>query len=412
MSNEKKGKIYDKNALRTIECRKRDLEKSLEQIRDVMEGGSTNLHALIQNEDGVINPEKLDQMVEDLMESLAHYKENFGEEPMPDTLREWYKSYLYCAILSPKYIYAHCMYWEYTTGKNFRDLSIYAKELMGYDSLQELIWTENHEWSSEIDVGEDFIFYMNDCLHKLFQKEMKEYYTEEEKQALSEVEPALEWSLEDRIDGYTIKEQIVYEEEQERKQEELLRQEENKRTEGLSETEEGKDAEELQKQIEIGIEIVTALETRRIRRQVESEEEENPGEVDLSKEERELYQYFDENGNPSDQPPYYDNTEFLEWEEQQEIENCVYLINCWEKTIPDPERLLKEYLRFRELFFKVDKSRFADDMRHMVDAYLYENEISAYSLDDTYALVDKAVNGTVERLQREIRRARFLNEQG
>ena len=90
MSNEKKGKIYDKNALRTIESRKRDLEKTLEQIRDVMEGDSTNLHALIQNEDGVINPEKLDQMVEDLMESLAHYKENFGEEPLCDSLSEIY----------------------------------------------------------------------------------------------------------------------------------------------------------------------------------------------------------------------------------------------------------------------------------------------------------------------------------
>lgn len=383
MTTEKKK--FDKNAAYNTEWRKRELEAYFEKIRKVMSGETTDLYRLIEDEEGHTDPVLLDRLVGELLESLEHYKTNFGEDPLREDIKEFYRAYLYCAILCPEYIYAHCIYWEYYTGKNFADLILYAEQVQTYKTLHDLVWEENHRWSSETDVGEDFLFFIADCLEVLTGKKETDFYTEEEQKALKEVEFALEWSKEDRVDGLTILEEIAYEKEQA----EIRKAEEEKKT-----------AEEKDKVHLTGNE-------EPVKEEPEKEEQRpkiyyDPVESFLSDDE----DYFKDEIDTDDIPfhDFYDD-------EEERMKAAQYTVDKWKETVPDPERLLKEYIKFRELLFKVDRRNFTDDIKHMAETYLYENGFSAYALDDTYGLVDKMLEGTAERLRREIRRAGFLNGQ-
>lgn len=85
------------------------------------------------------------------------------------------------------------------------------------------------------------------------------------------------------------------------------------------------------------------------------------------------------------------------------------------RRISDAEKYKRYYLRFRELSYTEgvegtltwDGEAFADAITKMVDLYLYEQRLSAYSLEETYGLVTdrvKQLPGIVREAMRKARR--------
>lgn len=82
--------------------------------------------------------------------------------------------------------------------------------------------------------------------------------------------------------------------------------------------------------------------------------------------------------------------------------------------IPDAEKYKRYYLRFRELSYTEgaegkltwNGKAFADAIEEMVDLYLYEQKLSAYSLEETYGLVTDRVKQLPGIVREAVRKAR------
>ncbi|MBR1854614.1 MAG: hypothetical protein IJ794_15970 [Lachnospiraceae bacterium] len=384
----KKGVIFDKDAQKTIATRKQMLEAELEEIRRVMSGHSNDIYEQIMGEDDRIDAGKLDRMIGQMMEALAHYKECCGEEPLTEEQEQWYRSYLYLAITGPKYIYAHCTNWIYYSDKFFADLYKLADGHMDRKDLHDLIWRERHTWSCEDDVDEDFLFTMTEALQSLTGKDIDAFYTEEERAAFKDVEPALEWSVDDRIDSMDVMEQI---------------EQEKRWAEETAAAGDGDDTEETAED-DAKTERETAAEyTGTMEKTPVTESVVDTGNLAMEEDFEDGRMYEEE----IYETPEWD-TDMMETWFQMRMDEARESVERWMGRLPVENRFEEEYLHFRRNLLVVDHSHLQSDMEHLVEAYLYEQGISAYSLDDTYGLVDKALEMTKAGLYREIGRARHL----
>ena len=84
------------------------------------------------------------------------------------------------------------------------------------------------------------------------------------------------------------------------------------------------------------------------------------------------------------------------------------------QRIPDAEKYKRYYLRFREMSYTEgtegkltwDGEAFAGAIEKMVDFYLYEQRLSAYSLEETYGLVTDRVKQLPGIVREAVRKAR------
>lgn len=62
----------------------------------------------------------------------------------------------------------------------------------------------------------------------------------------------------------------------------------------------------------------------------------------------------------------------------------------WKKTVVCPEKFAEKYLRFRELYFKLGmfyRYHLFEEIELMVDVFLYEHKLSAFSEEDIFAMI-------------------------
>lgn len=78
------------------------------------------------------------------------------------------------------------------------------------------------------------------------------------------------------------------------------------------------------------------------------------------------------------------------------------------KRMSNPDRYIRQYLRYRDLYFETEHDELPADIEHMVDIWLYERGLSAFSLGEAYGLVSHKVKQFPGMLKSEIRKARKM----
>ena len=360
---DRKIKVYDRNAQGEIDYRKKEVEQHLENIRQILNGHAGNLYAGLLDESGKIDAAKLDTMIDDMIGALIRYRKNFGEKALSKKQEKWYRSYLYLAVTGPRDIDWNVIIGKYYSEKNFSDIYKYTDLQMDRKDLYELIWRETHSWSMPGDEEENFLYTLKDAMESLTGKDIRCYYTKEEKAVLEELQPILDYGWVDVPEDMDIRTFL-----------EEVKQNKIKIETGVRTKEDF---------------IKYLIETGQFNIAEPKEEEED-----------DEYEYVD----PADQQ------EMWEQHERETEEEIADSINAWLSRLPEEHRFEKEYLYFRRNYLSVDRSSFRADMEHLVDAYLYEQGRTAYSLGDNYGIVDNALSVAEGRIYHEIVRARNLRE--
>ncbi len=359
----KKINNYDKNAIYTVEYRKNNLEKEFERIRQTLSGYYEPIYTFIEDENGILDSEKIDIVISDMTDALDRYLEMAGEEKLSKAQKEWYKSYLYCVMVSPT-VYTDWLYPEYGTGRNFGSFIAFADIDETLQKPDEFIWYENHKYEDVEDEQSDIFFYMAHAYQNLMDKDLYKIYTAEEKELYEKLKPSFEWGINRRIEGMDLLTQIEKEA-------------------AMNGDEDAENSMQANEKPVVRIKFAEPEEETADDLQETDDYEEDP-EITLARWEREAE------------------------DEQRRIEECIETINKWCERIGDKKRFEKEYKKFRKYFFKADLSRMKEDIQHMTDAFLYEQGLCAYSLDKKYGLVDKAVKTAETSIKFASFRARVL----
>ncbi len=105
-----------------------------------------------------------------------------------------------------------------------------------------------------------------------------------------------------------------------------------------------------------------------------------------------------------------ENTISIEDEQQfeEELEYCRQVKEskeAWKHSIAAPELFIERYMRYRELYFKVGRNSMAADIENMIDTYLFEHKLSAFSLESKYGMIAYRVETMESILKNEMRKA-------
>ncbi len=349
-----------REAKRTLYERRTRMEDLLEQVGDVISGYSKTYENKIINDEGIVDDARLEELITQIM-STAHRDYSPEEE-------ELYRSFLYCTILGiawksyisspedferepfePAQAYGDIVRMARGTGrsacKNRADL---LKAECGYFSYS----------------FHDFFAYAQEVFSLLGGDVAGSLFTEEEKAFLErEIELFNEKRAKAFDDFYAGNE----EREKDRMAEDPLYAEEVRQREELSDA---------------------ANESLAVR--LESGEDS----YDI------LY------GSPEEEE---EDSWWVELARQHEVGEAMVL-----HRIPDAEKYKRYYLRFRELSYTEgvegkltwDGEAFAGAIEEMVDLYLYEQRLSAYSLEETYGLVTDSVKQLPGIVREAVRKAR------
>lgn len=362
----KNKRIYDKKAIYTVDFRKKNLENEFDRIRNILSGYYEFVYPFIENGKGVIESAKIDTVITDMIDALDRYIEVSGEKKLTKPQREWYRSYLYCVMVSPD-IYTEWLAPEYGYARKFGDIIELADINPALQDPYEFIWYENHEWDDEDDTQRDIFFYMAHSYRCLMDKELTEIYTNREKSIYKKLLPSFEWGVNSRRYDMDLLTQIDMR---------------------MAEAEEADDADD---------------EPKPCIKYDPSEEDDYAG-YDLGPKSEPLYE---EEYEP-DPEIVLQTMMDLEEEDNHRFEVAMGTITKWCSHIGDKDKFEEEYRNFRRLFFKADMSRMKSDMQHMVDAFMYESGISAFSLENNYGLVDKAIRSAETSVKSAAFRARVL----
>ncbi len=327
---ERKTDQFYAYGLMTMQYRRNRVEAEFARIRRELEGYGKSVYTNIEDEEGHIDPVRLDVMIADMLDALDRHLELSEKEPLDEKQREWYRAYLYCVIASPDID----MMWlipEYISSRCYEDIFKFADFDPAIQDMKEFIWNENHEWRYEADVQSDILFYLMHSYCTLSEKHISTTYDEEQKEIYEKLKPVLSLSVEDRAPDKDLYEQ----------------------TGGLDETDDPYD--------------------------------EIPDDV--------LYEMAQQTAE----------------EDQRVYDEKVMSVDRWREHVGDAKRYEEEYLKFRRLFFTADLARMKEDMKNMVDTYLYEEKISAYTLWDEYGIVSDALEAVPGRIRRAIEKARAMS---
>jgi hypothetical protein len=85
------------------------------------------------------------------------------------------------------------------------------------------------------------------------------------------------------------------------------------------------------------------------------------------------------------------------------------------RRISNPEKYIRNYLRFRELSYTGavkgkltwDRDKFMSEIEEMADCYLYRNGCCAYSLEELYGMVTKCLGQMVEEMRQTVQRGKW-----
>lgn len=347
---------------RTLYERRTRMEDLLGQVGDVINGYSKTYENKIINDEGVVDDARLEELITQIM-SAAH--KDYSPEK-----EELYRSFLYCTILGiawKSYIFSveDLEQEPYEPAQTYGDIVRMARDTgrSVCKNRADLLKAECGYFPYRFH---DFFAYAQQVFFLLGGDRESSLFTEEEKSFL---EQEIKLFDEKRFKAYD----EFYAEEEEKKEAKMA--------------EDPLYAEEVRQEKELSDAANEALAAR-----LENGEDA----YDI------LYGSLEEEDEEED-------SWWVELARQRETGEAMVL-----HRIPDAEKYKRYYLRFRELSYTEgvegkltwDEEAFAGAIEEMVDLYLYEQRLSAYSLEETYGLVTDSVKQLPGIVREAVRKAR------
>lgn len=345
---------------RTLDERRTRMEDLLGQVGDVINGYSKTYENKIINDEGTVDDARLEELITQIM-SAAH--EDYSPEK-----EELYRSFLYCTILGiawKSYISSveDLDQEPYEPAQTYGDIVRMARDTgrSAYKTRADLLKAECGYFSYRFH---DFFAYAQQVFFLLGGEEKGSLFTEEEEAFLQrEIELFNKRRIKDA--------------------EEFYAEEEERKTARMAE--DPLYAEEVRQEKELSDAANEALTAR-----LESGED--------------VYDILYGSLEEEDEDSWW-----MELARQHEAGEAMVL-----HRIPDAEKYKRYYLRFRELSYTEgaegkltwDGEAFAGAIEEMVDLYLYEQRLSAYSLEETYGLVSDSVKRLPDVVREAVRKAR------
>ena len=324
-----------------MDFRRKEFDKQLKEINDIVTGRNTALSAYICDENGNASDERIDRLISELIEGLINYRQPCS---LSEETRELYECFLYCTIQGVAYMkYVDLL--PYTVVRQvdtFSDILDILFHSFTYKERRELLYIE--QLGYPVDWGDTGFFRScNIAYWILTGKNITNAFTDDETEIAND----------------------IWENIQKERAEERLAAYEN--------SDDDDEEEDYFKKAE--------------RRELDQK----PPMTD-----EEMQEFL--NGSYYEYVPTDDEEELLAKAEASQEE--------WKNAVVSPEKFIAKYLRFRELFFEIKHFEMRDDIEKMIDIFLYEQGLSAFSLGERYVMIPYRIERFCGTLKSEIRKAR------
>lgn len=353
------------------------LDEKLREISNMINGRGQSFYPFIADENGKVSDKKLDAFISELMKSLKHYRSASEEGKFDKTAEEAYRCFLYYACLG--------LIWtadkrsssavQTVISETFADIIDFAEGLaqVNYSSYDEFLtaaYKDLREGTSELP---QFFVRIWESLQLLGYAEPFAYMQSREVLLKLCKKYAEENNISDKENSRYVDEI-------------------NALFEDTYYPEPEPDFEEDEDSINAMIEEYIAEEEKK----------------------QEIADAIDALGEDDD----YSDSELLKEYSSEEIEG----IENWNaeqkmldtsaywrsNTVADHKRFFDSCSSFIRLYFSIDRRKMLDDITHMIDAFLFEHKLSAFSFGRAYGLVTYQVEKMQDRIETKIERAKTI----
>ena len=386
-------KEYNSKAHMDSYFRIKELDKSMELIKDTVLGRRESFLSYVTGEDEKLDSKKVDAFIDELISGFMDYynRDSMTDKDIPDeTALDFYRDVLYCAVVAPLASPGYAYDVDYSVRKSFKDI-LSAVSDKGFVMQDKKTFIENEE-SDRLEeyCSMEFIYSLNDAYLYLTGKRIRDSYTAEEKSYANEVYYDIVGSEYEDPEEYG---QEVNSPAPDSQEAGTTDKDNNTDTDDA-----GTAAQESEidgKKIGMNIKVITKDDPEY------SLYDEDDQEQSESEDEMEELPEFD----PDD---YYRQMEMEEQYLRMQMELCEESRQRWKAHIGSCDLLPETYMRVRNGLFTVNMKNMVEDITEMVDIFLYRHELSAVSFGKAYGLIAHRVDETVGYLESEIKRARLL----
>lgn len=339
------------------ERRKNDMKNALAGIEDEIAGRNESFREKV-TEDGRLVNKKIDAFISDMLGNYKAYREYKIQEPLNRSQEDLYRTFLYCAIVGYSWRSSLDDFGGYYIPESYTDIKKMAELLQRYPmkkrrDLKEWISYQEDGYDIDPPATDDFWPLMEDILSELDPEEIRKRREREEKE----------------------------------------KKEREKREKQAAERAQPENKDDKKKPIRITL-------------QPDADDEEDGLSPEDAEAQRLKYEEdLDWYEQMPDMDPYSDpiTDHYLEFALPQ--------YEAWKAQLPKRNLICERYKKFKDLYFddkSIDKSCIAGDIIEMIDAYLYEQGISPFSLDDSFGLVMDKLNKAGDMMKLTVKRARVI----
>lgn len=355
------------------------LDDRLLKINNLINGRGKSFYPFITDRNGAVSEKKTDAFISGLMESLEHYLSVSGKPRIDKNTEEAYRSFLYYALFGLIWTdNKRCTEAVHTVmSETFSDIIDFAGdtkhiECDSYDEFCAMAYRNYRDGASGLPY---FFSRMWESL-----------------QLLGFAEPFLMWQSREALLGLCreyAKENNISEEDNQRYIDEINDWFDDT---DYPEQEFGDEEEMSSEQLE---ELISEFGE-------EIERMENiSGEIDSLEDDKDYEDNELLRGYSAEEM-----TAFEKWRAENEM---LDISAYWrENAVVDHKRFMESCKNFTRLYFGIDREKMLDDITHMVDTFLFENKLSAFSYGDAYGLVTYQIEKMQDRIEREIERAKKI----
>ena len=356
------------------------LDERLLRINNMINGRGHSFYRFITDENGMVSHEKINDFIYELMESLERHNAAFGKRELDELTREAYSDFLYYAVCGLIWTNnKRCTEATLTVvSETFADIIDFAADLESttYSSYDEFLMAVYVEYRKSTSGLPHFFARMQESLRLLgFSDpflmmrprenllELCKKYAEENNISDEENKRYID-EINDWFDDTDYSEQ-QYEECEEMPSEQLEEQ--------LAEAGEKYD-----------------------RMKNISDEIDSLGENENYENSELLRGYSSE-----------EMTDFEKWRaENKMLDLSVY----WREDIISEKSgpFMENCNIFAALYFSIDRKKMLEDITNMIDTFLFERKLSAFSFGDAYGLVTYQIEKMQDFIEKEIKRAKKI----
>lgn len=373
--------------LKRCSYRKAILHNRLQELEDNISGYGTEYLPLITGDDGKIVPEKLNAFINDMLESLDHYIELFPERTLDPETREMYRKYLYCAVSTLQYKW-QINGWQTDISKTFGDIIERATDIDidECDDYHDFLMLQYRlHLDPNIRIGSDFFSSVHESMEFLG-GDYAELLPRE-----TRVELCREYARANNISEEDNAAEMRWAEDPERCSKEQEEREQSRPADDVASSEE--------EQARWEKEMAEEYEKEQSEKQPYLDAVRSLGEDQLHTDNELL-----KNLSEAEVKSYKNLAEFDDF-----LDNVIPAL--LDKIIIDPWEFFENLDGFAKLYF--DSFRpghphddFVEDVKNMVETYMYEHSVSAFSFGDYYGLITHQVKRAKKRVEYEIERVR------